>query len=53
MNKKLTDILSIIVGIMSILVIIYRIIFLMIPEIIKGFETFHIPRIFGALSLLV
>ena len=53
MDKKFTNLLSIIVGIMSIFVVIYRIIFLMIPEIIKGFETDNIPKIFGALSLLV
>ena len=53
MNKKFTNLLSIIVGIMSVFVVLYRIIFLMIPEIMKGFETDNLPKIFGALSLLV
>ena len=53
MNYNGSDILAIIAGIMSTLVVIYRIIVLMIPMIERGIKTENIPLIFKALSLLV
>ena len=57
MNNKMTytwqNILSIIIGIMSTFVVLYRIIFLMIPMIRKGVDDNNIPEIFRAISLLV
>ena len=47
------NILAIIVGIMSSLVVLYRIIYLMIPMIRKGIEHSNVPLIFKAISLLV
>ena len=46
-------ILSIIIGIMSACVVLYRIIFLMIPMVEVGIKTDNVPKIFSALSLLV
>ena len=57
MNNKMAytwqNILSIIVGVLSVFVVLYRIIFLMIPMIRKGIDDDNIPEIFGAISLLV
>jgi hypothetical protein len=47
------QLLSIIVGIMSFLVVIYRIIDLMIPMIKKGIETKNLGLIMSSLTLLV
>ena len=52
MKYSFSNILAILVGIMSTLVVIYRIIVLMIPMIIKGVKTDNIPLIFQGLSLL-
>ena len=41
------------VGIMSILVILYRIIYLMIPMITSGLEKHNNSKILGGLSLIV
>lgn len=41
------------VGIMSILVILYRIIYLMIPMITSGLEKHNYSKILGGLSLIV
>jgi len=42
-----------IVGIMAILIVLYRIIFLMVPMIKDGIDTKNYEKIFSALSLLV
>ena len=45
--------LEIIVGVMSILVVLYRIIYLMIPMLKDGFKRGDFGEIFSALSLVV
>ena len=53
MSENLNSIIAIIVGIMSSIVVFYRIFALMIPMIKSGIKTHNISKIFSALSLLV
>ena len=45
--------LAIIVGIMSVFIIFYRIIFLMIPMLLKGFKNNNLSKIMESLTLLI
>ena len=53
MSNNIDNILAILVGIMSTIIVLYRIIVLMIPMIQLGIKTGNIAKIFSALSLLV
>ena len=53
MTYSINNIISIIVGTMASIVVLYRIFLLMIPMIKKGIETNNVPLIFQALSLVV
>ena len=53
MVYSINDIISIIVGTMASIVVLYRIIVLMIPMIVRGISTNNVPLIFQALSLVV
>lgn len=45
--------LAIIIGIMSIFIIIYRIVFLMIPMLMSGIYTNNLTQIMESLTLLI
>ena len=45
--------LAIIIGIMSIFIVIYRIIFLMIPMFMTGINTNNLTKIMESLTLLI
>ncbi len=45
--------LAIIVGVMSILIILYRISFLMLPMILTGIKTNNLSKIMESLTLLI
>lgn len=47
------DSLAIIVGIMSIFIIFYRILFLMIPMLMSGLKTNNLTTIMESLTLLI
>ena len=51
--KKSDSILSLIVGILSILIVLYRIIYIMIPIIKKAINNNNIYEIFKSFTLLV
>lgn len=45
--------LAIIVGIMSVFIIFYRIIFLMLPMLLIGFKNNNLSKIMESLTLLI
>lgn len=51
--KKCEDKLSIFVGILAIIVIIYRIMFLAVPMFVEGFLKKNMKMMFESLTLLV
>ena len=53
MKYNLDDIVAIIIGIMSAIVVLYRVGYFMIPMMVDGYRTKNIPKMFKGLTMLV